>query len=163
MSSDQITRRFAILGLIGLGGCGYAPIYGDAEGAAVRGQFSFETDRSVIGYELESRLADRLGVPASPRFVVKVTVSASERAAAITAEGDTARLNIIGKANWSVVDRATGAQLTTGESEAFTSYSATGSTIATQTTRDDARKRLAVILADMISTSILASAGDLPS
>jgi LPS-assembly lipoprotein len=142
-----------MLGLLGLAGCGFAPIYGD--GAMTQGAFTFETDDSVLGFRLRMRLEDRLGQPNGARFVVKVTLDTSERAAAITEDGDTSRLNVIGTANWSITDAATGQQFETGEVAAFTSYSATGSTVATQTANDDARARLAVMLADMIVTRVL--------
>jgi LPS-assembly lipoprotein len=154
LSSDRLTRRFACLGLLGLAGCGFVPVYGN--GPATRGQFSFETDASVIGFQLGTRLSERLGTASTPRYVLKVAVRTSERAAAITAEGDTVRLNIIGIADWSIVESASGEQIFTDRTEAFASYAATGSTVATQTTQDDARARLAIILADMIVTRVLA-------
>lgn len=153
MLSNRPTRRIALLGLLGLAGCGFAPIYGD--GGATQGAFAFETDESILGFRLRARLEDRLGQPSSERFVVKTSIDASERAAAITEDGDTSRLNVIGAANWSLTDLETNQQIETGKVEAFTSYSATGSTVATQTAKDDARARLAAILADMIVTRVL--------
>ncbi len=157
MSSDRLSRRLVCLSLLGLAGCGFVPVYGD--GPEIRGQFAFETEESVIGFHTRTRLAERLGTTTAPRYVIKVEITTSERAAAITAEGDTSRLNIIGVAQWSVVETGTGVQVETGRTEAFTSYAATGSTVATQATRDDARQRLAVILADMIVTRVLAGLG----
>ena len=159
MSSDRLTRRIACLGLLGLAGCGFTPIY--QNNAAIRGLFSFDTDASVIGFHVGSRLAGRFGEPVAPRYVIKVTVETSQRSATITAEGESARFNLIGVANWSVIASGTGEQVLTGRTEAFTSYAATSSTVATQATADDAGKRLAIILADMITTRVLASAEDL--
>ena len=135
------------------------PVYED--NAAVRGQFTFETDESVMGFHLGSRLAERLGVPSIPRYTLKATLTTRERAAAITAEGDTSRLNVIGRASWSLLETVSGEQVATGHAEAFTSYAATSSTVATQATRDDARKRLAMILGDMIVTQVLSRAAEL--
>lgn len=160
MSSNRPTRRIALLGLLGLAGCGFAPIYGD--GVTIQGAFAFETDESILGFRLRARLEDRLGQPSSSKFVLKASLDASERAAAITEDGDTSRLNVIGAATWSLTDLATNQQIETGKVEAFTSYSATGSTVATQTAKDDARARLAVILADMIATRVLLVTTDRP-
>ena len=160
MSSNRPTRRIALLGLLGLAGCGFAPIYGD--GVAIQGAFAFETDESILGFRLRARLEDRLGQPSSAKFVLKASLDASERAAAITEDGDTSRLNVIGAATWSLTDLATNQQIETGKVEAFTSYSATGSTVATQTAKDDAWARLAVILADMIATRVLLVTTDRP-
>ncbi len=153
MSSDRIPRRTLLIGLLGLTGCGFAPIYG--EGNAFRDAIAFEATDSVSGFRLRQRLEDQLGRSPAPRYLLKVDLTSRQRAAAITADGDTSRLNIIGTANWTLTDIARGTKVETGEVEAFTSYSATGSTIATQSTQDDAAARLAVILADMIVSRIL--------
>jgi LPS-assembly lipoprotein len=152
--SDYPSRRAALLGLMALSGCGFQPLYGRD---AVRwGAFEFDTGDSVIGFQMRRRLADRLGMPETPQFVIKVAQSVSQRAAAITADGDTARLNVIGSADWSLTDSQSGTQIETGSVSGFASYSATGSTVATQAAKDDATARLAVILADKIVTAILA-------
>ncbi len=161
MLSNRPSRRLLLLGFLGLAGCGFAPIYGD--GSVTQGAFAFETDESVLGFRLRTRLADRLGTTTNPQFVVKATLTTSERAAAIAADGDTSRLNVIGAAQWSITNLATDQQIETGKVEAFTSYAATGSTVATQTAKDDARARLAVILADMIVTRVLVATAGQPS
>lgn len=142
-----------LIGLMGLTGCGFAPIYGQNDG--FRGRVAFETDNTVAGFRLRQRFEERLGRSAAPQFVLKSTVQTRQRSAAITSEGDTTRLNIIGNAAWTLVAVDTGQELGSGEVEAFTSYSATGSTIATQATRDDAEARLSVILADLIVSRLL--------
>ena len=158
MSSSTLHRRTAIAGLLGLAGCGFVPVYGQND---LRGRFSFAADDTIIGFQLRDRLAQRLGQPDSPQFAINVTIATSERAAAITAEGDTARLNVIGRADWTMIALADDSQIDGGTAEAFTSYAATGSTVATLTTRDDALERLAIILADMIVARVLARAAEL--
>ncbi|WP_342069553.1 LPS assembly lipoprotein LptE [Yoonia algicola] len=159
MSSSLTPRRTVLLGLIGLAGCGFAPIYGADTG--LRGRVAFETDESVAGFRLREELEKRLGRSAAPEYVLKTTVRSSQRAAAITSEGDTSRFNIVGAAKWSLIVLDDGNQIDGGEVEAFTSYSATGSTNATQATRDDAEARVAVILADLIVSRVLIRAAEL--
>ena len=156
MLSKHPSRRVALLGLLGLAGCGFAPVYDTAQ----QGVFAVDTDDSVMGFRLSGRMVERLGPAQSPRFVIKATLNVSQRGAAITADGDTSRLNVIGNANWTLTDIATNRQIETGKVSAFTSYSATGSTVATQSAQDDARARLAVMLADMIITRVLIAAPD---
>ncbi|MCK0096975.1 LPS assembly lipoprotein LptE [Yoonia sp. F2084L] len=160
MSSNPITRRATLISLLGLMGCGFAPIYGAGNG--LRDRVRIEADDSVAGFKLQERLEARLGRSSAPQYVLKTTVRSSERAAAITADGDTSRLNIIGTATWSLVDIARDETIESGAVDAFTSYSATGSTIATQATRDDAEARLSVILADMIVSRVLVITAELP-
>jgi LPS-assembly lipoprotein len=144
---------------MGLAGCGFAPIYGGDTG--LRGRIAFETDESVAGFRLREELEKRLGRSAAPEYVLKTTVRSSQRAAAITSEGDTSRFNIVGTATWSLIALDDGNQIDGGDVEAFTSYSATGSTNATQATRDDAEARAAVILADLIVSRVLIRAAEL--
>lgn len=153
MSFDLTPRRLVLVALLGLAGCGFAPIYGAGDG--LKGTIAYEADDSVAGFRLRERLQDRLGRSEAPTYTLTTTLRSSQRAAAITAEGDTSRFNIIGAAAWSLTDIASGEVLDEGEVEAFTSYSATGSTIATQSTRDDAQARLAIILADQIVSRVL--------
>lgn len=159
MSSSLTPRRTVLLGLLGLAGCGFAPIYGGVAG--LRGRIAFETDQSVVGFRLREQLEKRLGRSAAPQYMLKTTVRSSQRAAAITSEGDTSRFNIVGVATWSLIALDSGTQVDGGEVEAFTSYSATGSTTATQSTRDDAEARVAAILADLIVSRVLILAAEL--
>ncbi|PJI84554.1 LPS-assembly lipoprotein [Yoonia maricola] len=142
-----------LISLMGLAGCGFAPVYSTSNG--FRGRVAFETDESVAGFRLREQLEDRLGRSSAPAFVLKATVQSSQRSAAITSEGDTSRFNIIGTATWSLRDTTSGQIIDSGEVEAFTSYSATASTVATQATQDDAEARLSVILADLIVSRVL--------
>ncbi|MEO1637979.1 MAG: LPS assembly lipoprotein LptE [Pseudomonadota bacterium] len=160
MSSDRVTRRTTLLSLTALAGCGFAPIYGD--GGNLRGQFQFDTDDTVAGFQMRAQLEDRLGAPEQPNYVLATRLRTSTRAAAIDPDGDTTRLNIVGTAAWQVTD-GTGAVLGSGEVDAFTSYATTASTIATQSSRDDAEARLASILADMVVARVLLLAQDWPA
>ncbi|RBW46311.1 hypothetical protein DS901_00220 [Loktanella sp. D2R18] len=142
-----------MLGLLALGGCGFVPVYGD--GTGLRDTIAFETDDSVAGYRMRVQLEQRLGKPSVPRYVLRVTQTQGRRSAAISDDGDTTRYNLTGTARWTLKDSATGDQLESGEVDSFTSYSATGSTTATQAAETDAAARLSVILADMIADRLL--------
>ena len=138
---------------MGLAGCGFAPIYGADD--TVRGRIGYETDESVAGFRLRTQLEKRLGRSDAPAFMLETTVRSRQRRAAIRSDGETSRFNIIGTATWVLRDVASDRVVDNGRVEAFTSYSATGSTIATQATQDDAEARLSVILADMIVSRVL--------
>lgn len=162
-TTQPATRRIALLGLLSLAGCGFAPVFGGA-GAAVglRNAVAVTASETLAGFALRSRLVDRLGPVGTARYALDVRVETARTAAAINSAGDTTRFNIVGTAGWVLTDKE-GRVLLTGESQTFTSFSATGSTVATQTAIRDARERLAITLADMIVSSILAQAKDLPS
>ncbi len=144
-----------------LGGCGFAPVYGTTNG--LRGTIAFETDSSVAGFRLRERLEERLGRPSTPQYVLKVTLLDRRRTSAITADGDTTRFNVIGTASWTLIDPVTGDTIDAGQVETFTSYAATGSTVATQAANVDATARLAVAMADLIVSRLLILSPTLPS
>ena len=142
-----------MLGFLALAGCGFAPVYGD--GGGPRGMFTYQTPDTVAGYRLRAQLEQRLGMPANPRYALSVTLSESSQPAAINATGDTTRYNVIGRANWALKDADSGEEVDAGSVETFTSYAATGSTVATQAASEDATARLSVALADMIAGRVL--------
>lgn len=142
-----------MLGFLALAGCGFAPVYGD--GGGPRGMFTYQTPDTVAGYRLRAQLEQRLGMPANPRYALSVTLSESSQPAAINATGDTTRYNVIGRANWALKDANSGEEVDAGTVETFTSYAATGSTVATQAASEDATARLSVALADMITGRVL--------
>ena len=78
----------------------------------------------------------------------------------ITLDGDTTRFNLVGTADWTLSDMAGGA-VTAGDVSTFTSYSATGSNVATQAAQADASARLAVAMADLIVSRLLLAAPEL--
>ena len=107
------------------------------------------------------RFEERLGAAPNADLTLNYSITTKTSGLAITKAQETNRFNLIGTATFNVTDAA-GTVLTNGKVENFTSYSATGSTVATQTAKDDARARLAVILADMIATRVLLATADHP-
>lgn len=152
------TRRAALLGVLALGACGFAPVYGpNGTGSSLRGEVSIETPSTVAGYRLGTALIERFGPAADVRYVLSVRLSSRRNAAAQTIVGDTTRFDLTGVAQWSLVD-TTGVEVAKGEAQTFTSYSATGSTLATQTAERDARERLSLALADIIVADVVLAA-----
>ena len=79
---------------------------------------------------------------------------------AITPDNAITRYNLNGSVDWTLTDRATATRVTGGRVENFTSWSATGSTVAGLAAEEDARLRLMRILADDIVARLLATSGD---
>lgn len=159
MSSDRsyrgLSRRAALVGFIALAGCGLTPVYGPHGGANVlRGTVAFAMQDTVGGYRMRERFIERLGATGQRRYLLTVTQTQMPTAATITSDGDTTRFNLVGTAQFGLTD-LNGQALLSGEIETFTSYSATGSTVATQAAEVDASKRLSVALADLIVARLL--------
>ena len=155
--SSEVTRRGAVLAALGvLAGCGFAPALGRGSAAlALQNAVAVDTPDSVRGFQLREAIADRIGQGA--RFRLEVTLDERQEAATVTQEGDIARFQLIGRADWRLTEGD--ALRASGVSQGFTSFAATGSTVATQAAAADAGARLAVILADTILADLTLAAG----
>ena len=102
-------------------------------------------------------LEDRLGRTDTPDYRLSYDLALSEERIAITANNITRRFNLVGTATYTL-ETLDGRVITEGSVENFAAYSATGSTVETLAGERDAHERLMVILADQITTQILATA-----
>lgn len=161
----MLSRRAVVLsGCAALASCGFRPAYGPGGAAQkLRGAVVVQAPATVDGFTFSARLQDRFGPleGTTPRYRLVVDLVQDRTAAAINADGDTTRINVLGQADWSLLDAA-GTIVLAGAAQTFASYAATASTVATQTAAADAATRLAAALADLIVADITARAGNLP-
>lgn len=159
--TPHLPRRAALLGLLALTGCGFAPAYAPGGAAlTLRDQTRFVTAQTPFDYRLAAALEQRLGRSSNPVYALSVATTVTEVSAAITQDGSVTRFSLPGRADWVLRDVATDKVLAEGSANSFASYSATGTTVATSTAADDASDRLAIILADLIATQLLAAVQD---
>ncbi|OUD09557.1 hypothetical protein BVC71_06820 [Marivivens niveibacter] len=161
MSSSKSFARFArqiafIVGLAGIAGCGYAPIYGTHGSASdLMGSVSFNVDQTAEGYHLRERLVERLGTPeAQAPNQLTVRIATSEKPVAIASNDTTVRTTVTGTADYSFVNNA-GETVATGSVRSFEGYSSLGSVVAINAAQQDAYERLSYSLADLIVAQIL--------
>lgn len=157
-------RRLLLFGALALGltGCGFTPLYGTGgTGTRLRGAVQVTAPQTVEGYRLAHRIEDRLGPATAPRYALAVTLDISSTPVAIDSTDTSTRINLPGTATWTLTD-ADGAVLGTGTVDSFTGYSTTGTTVATRSAEEDARDRLATVLADLIVTRLLMLSPSLP-
>jgi LPS-assembly lipoprotein len=176
MSSPD-RRRFLALAVAAaaLGGCGLQPAHGPGPasgtaavgaaagtGTALRGAVLVDPPAGGDAFALVRRLEGRLGRPREPRFALAVEAGFESEGLAITRQSQITRYNLVGEARYTLTELGTGALRDSGTVRSFTSYSATGSTVATLAAERDARERLMVILADRIVARLLAAAPTVP-
>lgn len=152
------------LGSLGLAACGFAPAYGPT-GQASKLQNAILADEPTGSdqFLLIQQFEDRLGRGTSGRYTLGYSYSIGGANMAVTADNTTTRFNLIGRVDYVLRDGATNATLLSGSVDGFTGYSLTGSTSATEAAASDARRRLAVMLADRMVTQMTAAAGNLPA
>ncbi|MCF3974178.1 LPS assembly lipoprotein LptE [Paracoccus salsus] len=161
-SPDRLTRRAALCGLLALTGCGLTPVYGP-QGAGTRlfGKVRPRDPQTYQDFGFNQRLAERLGPDGDAIYDLDYRLSVGVVPQAITPDEVTTRYSLNGTADFALTDAA-GRKLAEGRVSSFTSYSTTGTTIATLAAEGDARERLARMLADQVVTRLLAAAASLP-
>ena len=158
-------RRAVLLGLLavsGLAACGLSPVYGPGGGGGkLFGKVRPRDPDTPLDFVFNRRLAERLGPEDAAVYDLDYRISAGVVAQAITPDEVTTRYSLNGTADFVLKDRA-GRVLTQGRVSNFSSYSTTGTTIATLSAEGDARSRLAEMLADQVVTRLLAASAQLP-
>ena len=144
--------------------CGFTPVYAPGgTGAALRGKVEVEiaAPDSVDTYLLVENLEERLGRATQPEYSLSIVLVTATQGQAITANNETTRYSLLGDVAYDLRKIDSQDVLASGNVNNFTGYSATGSTVETLASERDARKRLMVILADLL-TAQLYSTVDLP-
>ena len=151
------SRRGVLLAALALAACGFAPVYGPG-GTGTRLQDKVRTadPRTPDDFAFAGRIAERLG-PDGTRYELDWRLRIAVVPQAITPDEITTRYSLNGTAAYTLTDAATGAVVAQGEVSNFSSYSAEGTVIATNAAEQDARGRLAVMLADQVVTRLLAT------
>jgi len=160
MSLSDRRLFFGFCATAALAACGFTPAYApDGAGVVLHNSILATEPSGKPAFDLVERLEERLGPPQAPRFSLEYTIKTNQVGVAITSYNAVTRYNLNGTIDWSLSDLATGARLTGGRVDNFTSYSATGSTVASLAAEEDAKLRLMRILADQIVARLLATSG----
>ncbi|MDW4498335.1 LPS assembly lipoprotein LptE [Sulfitobacter sp. D35] len=144
--------------LLALAACGFQPVYAPGgSGTRLQNQVLVSEPDDQRSYLVTRRIEERLGRAATPAYALDLVVSTREDGLAVDREGNTTRFNLLGRADYTLTEVATGRVVTSGFVDNFTGYSATGTTVATLASERDALIRLMTILADEIVQRLLVS------
>jgi len=156
-------RRFGVvLAAAALAGCGFTPVYGpDGTGAALLGQLSLDPPQDQNAYLLRRRIEERLGQATAGAWRLSTQIKTDDIGLGFTTDGDITRYNINGTTDYTLRRTGSSEIFQQGKIQHFTSYSATGTTVATLAAKRDAEVRLMTILADQIIDQLLIISEDL--
>ena len=115
------------------------------------------------GYLMTRELEDRLGRASMPRYDLIYSLDLISQPVAISTSNIVTRYNLLGEGTYALRDRDSGAVVLSGTEDNFTSFSASGSTVATQAAERDAEERLVTILADQMVARLIAGSAGLPA
>jgi len=157
MSSSD--RRLFLLGsLAALAGCGFEPALAPGGAAlAIRGRIRADDPKNRNEFLFLDRFENRNGTASGAAFIMSYKITTREVGLAINQAQETTRFNVLGVASFTVKDATSGTVLTEGSVDSFTSYSATGTTVATLATQRNAKERLMIILADQVLARLVAT------
>jgi LPS-assembly lipoprotein len=151
-------RRSLLLLPLALAACGFTPVYGPGgTGQSLQDNVSVGEPVTRDDYYLVRRLEERLGRADEGAYALQFATGISIQGLALDPAGNIDSYNVVGATEYNLREKATGRIVTSGVVENFTSYSATGTTIATRAARKDAQERLMVILADQIVIQLLST------
>ena len=157
------SSKSLILGLVvslSLAACGFSPAYAPGgSGTSLQNTILAAAPRDKPAFDLVERIEERLGPSDNPRYALTYQISLEAIGVGITTDNAITRYNLTGVVDWELTDVMTRARLTGGKATNFTSYSATGSTVAGLAAEEDAAQRLTRILADQIVSQLLATSG----
>lgn len=162
MSSSDRRTVLGLLAGTALASCGFAPVYGPGgAGGALRGQIATDAPDTRLGYAFVAQVENRLGRAEAPDWALGYRIETREIPIGVSPENVTTRYNVAGRLVWSLRPAGGGDPVLTGTLDSFTSYSATGTTVANLTARRDAEDRLMALLADQLVTRLFAEAESL--
>jgi LPS-assembly lipoprotein len=154
-------RAYFLLGILAiLSSCGFQPLYGGAENAAINQQLARIQIRSIeenLGQEVHNFLLDRLnssGRRDKPLFTldVNLTVVNEEIALKVTEEATRAKLSLILK--YILRDNSSGDILSEGTIRSVSGYNISNSEFTRMASESDARERASRDVADEIKTRL---------
>ena len=140
-----------------VGACGFTPVYGPGGGQDLVGTILAAEPETQTDFAFVRALEDRLGTPRNPLFSLAYVISIDEEGRAITGSNDITRFTVDGSLAYTVkiIGGPDAETLTRGTVQSFTSYSASGSSIATFQAKRDAEERLMQILAERLAERLL--------
>ena len=152
------SRRGFLSAALVLAGCGLTPVM-EPRSQQLYKQVLVQAPVNRAEYELVRNLEAQLGTTESARFSLRYELKVTENNIVVSTAQEISRYSLIGELEYSLLD-SNGATLSRQTAKSFTGYSATGTTVATQRAQRDAYDRLMVILAEQVSSALLAL--DLP-
>lgn len=153
------SRRAILAAALAVAACGFTPVYGPGgAGTRLQGQVRVADPVTADDYAFLRRMTERLGPTRDARYQLAYSLRIAVVPQAITPDEVTTRFSLNGTAVYTLTDSNSGTTVAQGEVSNFTSHSTVGTVIATSAAEQDARQRLAIMLADQVVTRLLATA-----
>jgi LPS-assembly lipoprotein len=147
-------RGFLLTGL-SLVGCGFEPVHRSASKSyGFSNEVFVQAPKNRGEFELVRNLEIHFGPPAEKRYHLRYKLTVDEEIVDVSVAQELNRFNLVGLLEYSLVD-VDGVVILSEAAKSFTGYSGTGTTVATERSKQDSYDRLMVILAKQVSNNLL--------
>jgi len=140
----------ALVGLLALAACGLTPIYGSGADKQI---YNIQAPKNRMQFELVTALETQIHHSKTASHTLTYQLSTQNVSTVVSSDQELNRFRVKGRLTYKIMD-SVGNMQSSGTVSAFTAYSATGSTLATDRSQRDAEDRLMVILADKLVQNI---------
>jgi len=144
------------LGLVGLGGCGFTPLYATPGVTSGLGGVEVVTPEGRTGHLLGEDLKDDLasGRAEAPRYRLALAVDETRYARGLSTEQVATWYELSVRVSYSLIDLETGKTLTAGQEPVNVSYNAMNDPYAGLVAQQDGQKRAAAEAAQRIRIAL---------
>ncbi|WP_291834787.1 LPS assembly lipoprotein LptE [Brevundimonas sp.] len=146
----------ALVASLGLAGCGFTPLYGDAGAGTSLSRIAVTTQDDRLGYRVREQLEDALGRDGSqtPLWRLQTTLEQSRRPMGRRIDDTATRYELTVRGTWTLTP-TTGGDPVTGVETVTTTYAAADQPYAAIAAQQDGEERAAAELARLIRLDLL--------
>ena len=146
----------ALVASLGLAGCGFTPLYGDAGAGTSLSRIAVTTQDDRLGYRVREQLEDALGRDGTqtPLWRLQTTLEQSRRPMGRRIDDTATRYELTVRGTWTLTP-TTGGDPVTGVETVTTTYAAADQPYAAIAAQQDGEERAAAELARLIRLDLL--------
>jgi LPS-assembly lipoprotein len=152
-----------LVAVLGLGGCGFTPLYGDAGAGASLSRIAVTTQDDRLGYRVREQLEDALGRDGAltPLWRLETALEQSRRPLGRRIDDTATRYELTVRGAWTLTP-VSGGPAVTGVETVTTTYAAADQPFAAIAAQQDGEERAAAELARLIRLDLMRALSDRP-
>jgi LPS-assembly lipoprotein len=158
-------RRLAIglVALVGLSGCGFTPLYGEAGVGSSLSRIAVTTQDDRLGYRVREQLEDALGRDGAqtPLWRLETVLEQSRRPLGRRIDDTATRYELTVRGTWTLTPTGGGSAVS-GIETVTTTYAAADQPFAAIAAQQDGEERAAAELARLIRLDLMRALSDRP-
>lgn len=150
------TGMLGLVALLGLGGCGFTPVYGDAGVGSSLSRIAVSTQDDRLGYRVREQLEDALGRDGAqaPLWRLETALEQARRPLGRRIDDTATRYELTVRATWTLTPTDGGDALS-GVETVTTTYAAADQPFAAIAAQQDGEERAAAEMARLIRLALM--------